>query len=59
MERLGWVESWWEDAWTDGPRRRFCKLTGDGADHARQALRQADEARARWRLRWAPATGIS
>ena len=44
LEGLGWLESWWEDAvpQEEGrPRRRYYKLTGDGAERARIALAQA------------------
>jgi DNA-binding PadR family transcriptional regulator len=42
LERVGWVESSWEDAdlsISDGrPRRRYYQLTKDGAEQARLAL---------------------
>jgi PadR family transcriptional regulator, regulatory protein PadR len=44
FERLGWLESRWEDAvpQEEGrPRRRYYKLTEDGAEQARIALAQA------------------
>ena len=44
LERLGWVESHWEDidARKEGrPRRRYYRLTEDGAEWARIALAQA------------------
>ena len=44
FEGLGWVESRWEDASPreEGrPRRRYYKLTEDGAEWARIALAQA------------------
>jgi PadR family transcriptional regulator len=44
LEGLGWLESRWED--TDPhqqgrPRRRYYRLTRDGAEHARIALANA------------------
>lgn len=44
LEGLGWVESYWEDIDTRAegrPRRRYYKLTEDGAERARIALAQA------------------
>jgi PadR family transcriptional regulator, regulatory protein PadR len=44
LERLGWLESHWEDAvpQEEGrPRRRYYRLTEDGAERARIALAQA------------------
>ena len=42
LERVGWVESSWEDAdlsISDGrPRRRYYQLTKNGAEQARLAL---------------------
>jgi PadR family transcriptional regulator PadR len=42
LERVGWVESNWEDpdlSISDGrPRRRYYQLTRDGAEQARRAL---------------------
>ncbi len=44
LERLGWLESQWEnvDPQEEGrPRRRYYRLTEDGAEWARIALAQA------------------
>jgi len=44
LEGLGWLKSQWEDAspQEEGrPRRRYYRLTEDGAEHARIALSQA------------------
>src|SRR5260370_13480285 len=44
LERLGWVESQWEDIDTHAegrPRRRYYRLTTDGAELARDALARA------------------
>jgi PadR family transcriptional regulator, regulatory protein PadR len=44
LQGLGWLESRWEDAvpQEEGrPRRRYYKLTEDGAERARIALAQA------------------
>jgi len=42
LERLGWVESSWEDPVrhvAEGrPRRRYYRITGEGAVHAPEAL---------------------
>jgi PadR family transcriptional regulator PadR len=49
LERLGWVESSWEeiDPHQQGrPRRRYYKLSPDGAERARNALTRATESRA-------------
>ncbi|MER6813581.1 helix-turn-helix transcriptional regulator [Spirillospora sp. NPDC000708] len=44
LERLGWLESHWEEvdpAEQGRPRRRYYRLTEDGAEHARIALAQS------------------
>jgi PadR family transcriptional regulator len=44
LERLGWLESRWEDidSHREGrPRRRYYRLTSDGAELARAALGRA------------------
>lgn len=45
LEGLGWLESFWEDdgnARAEGrPRRRYYRLTRDGAERAPAALRRA------------------
>src|ERR1700742_3591898 len=41
LERLGWLESHWEDVDpvpAGRPRRRYYRLTPDGTERARQAL---------------------
>jgi PadR family transcriptional regulator len=52
LEQLGWVESNWEDPATHvsqgRPRRRYYRLTDDGAEHARVALARV------WRPRRQP-----
>jgi len=41
LERSGWVESEWDDDDTrTGPRRRLYRLTSDGAEAARNTVRQ-------------------
>jgi PadR family transcriptional regulator, regulatory protein PadR len=51
LEQAGWVESCWEDPAThiaEGrPRRRYYRLTGQGAVQAAEALRRAERARTR------------
>jgi DNA-binding PadR family transcriptional regulator len=44
LERLGWLESRWEDidpVKEGRPKRRYYRLTPDGAEHARHALATA------------------
>ncbi|GAA0485423.1 hypothetical protein Ade02nite_08920 [Paractinoplanes deccanensis] len=44
LEKLGWLESHWEDidpAREGRPRRRYYRLSPDGAEHARTALDDA------------------
>jgi PadR family transcriptional regulator PadR len=60
LERLGWAESRWED--TDPqeegrPRRRYYRLTEDGAERARIALAQATTTGAALHLRARTAGG--
>lgn len=58
LERLGWLESWWEAVvpQEEGrPRRRYYRLTEDGAECARVALAQATTTTTALRLR--PADG--
>lgn len=49
LERLGWLESAWEEpevhASAGRPRRRYYKLTEDGAAKARLALQAAEASR--------------
>jgi DNA-binding PadR family transcriptional regulator len=49
LERVGWVESRWEDpdlSINDGrPRRRYYQLTTDGAEQAERALQDLAQAR--------------
>jgi DNA-binding PadR family transcriptional regulator len=44
LEKLGWLESRWEDidpAKEGRPKRRYYQLSPDGAEHARHALANA------------------
>jgi PadR family transcriptional regulator, regulatory protein PadR len=62
LERLGWLESHWEDAvpQEEGrPRRRYYRLTEDGAERARIALAQATTSTAALSLRTRPAGGLA
>lgn len=62
FEGLGWLESRWEDAvpHDEGrPRRRYYKLTEDGAERARIALAQATTSLATIGLRPRPASGLT
>jgi PadR family transcriptional regulator len=44
LERLGWLESWWEEVHSRAgrPRRRFYRLTEEGTRGATDALERAD-----------------
>ena len=60
LETIGWLESRWEDVdpVKEGrPRRRYYRLSRDGAEHARAALAQASKARAALR-RLRPGTAL-
>jgi PadR family transcriptional regulator PadR len=61
LEGLGWLESGWDDQLDSGPRRRYYRLTRDGAVSARQAVAEArSKARAgsaRWDSWSRPALG--
>lgn len=66
LEQAGWVESRWEDPGehvaAGRPRRRYYRLTGDGAEHARSALarvhRSRKQPRAGWDTPWPGIPGI-
>jgi PadR family transcriptional regulator PadR len=61
LENAEWLESWWEEAdprEQGRPRRRYYRLSEDGAVQARTALaRAAEKAAALRRLRPGTATG--
>lgn len=60
LEGLGWLESHWEDAVPQDegrPRRRYYRMTQDGAERARIALAQAATPVAALNLRPRPAGG--
>jgi PadR family transcriptional regulator, regulatory protein PadR len=62
FERLGWLESRWEDASPEEegrPRRRYYRLTEDGAERARIALAQAATSVSTLGLRARPAGGLT
>jgi PadR family transcriptional regulator, regulatory protein PadR len=62
FEALGWLESRWEDAspQEEGrPRRRYYRLTEDGAERARIAIAQAPTSVIEVSLRARPAGGLS
>jgi DNA-binding PadR family transcriptional regulator len=60
LERAGWVTSTWDDdAARPGPRRRMYVLTPDGAEAARDALRQAARRPVRTRRGWAAEPGAA
>ena len=62
LEGLGWLESHWEDIsprQEGRPRRRYYKLTDDGAERARIALAQATTPIATLGVRPRPATGTT
>ena len=59
LERFGWARSSWEDtdpATAGRPRRRYYRLTEDGAVLARSALAQANTSTAALRVRTAQST---
>ena len=59
FEGLGWLESRWEDIKPEDegrPRRRYYRLTEDGAERARIALAQATSSVSTLGLRVRPAT---
>src|SRR5215468_736249 len=62
LERMGWLESAWEDVdphQQGRPRRRYYRLTPDGAERARNALARAHASTAALtRLRPGPAGGV-
>jgi PadR family transcriptional regulator, regulatory protein PadR len=52
LERVGWVESRWEDVDPSDagrPARRYYRLTSSGAERAREALARADRVAPAWR----------
>ncbi|MFB9622837.1 PadR family transcriptional regulator [Nonomuraea helvata] len=65
LEQVGWVESRWEDPEThvtEGrPRRRYYRITADGAEQARDAVARAYRSRRQqapgWLNRPGPAGG--
>jgi PadR family transcriptional regulator, regulatory protein PadR len=62
LEGLGWAESRWEDtdpAAEGRPRRRYYKMTEDGAERARIALAGAATSATARRLRTRPAGGLA
>ncbi|MGH3798311.1 MAG: PadR family transcriptional regulator [Pseudonocardiaceae bacterium] len=62
LEGYGWLESRWEDVdprEKQRPRRRYYRLTPDGAELSRAALARADDSKARMkRPRLGPAGGV-
>lgn len=63
LERLGWIESSWEapsrHVAAGRPRRRYYRLSGDGAGQARAALARARGSRRRSRADLITGTGIA
>ena len=62
FERIGWLESSWEDdsPQEEGrPRRRYYRLTTDGAERARIAMAQAATAISALRVSARPAEGLA
>ncbi|MFG2957557.1 PadR family transcriptional regulator [Streptomyces sp. NPDC048291] len=67
LEQVGWVESTWEDPAVHEeagrPRRRFYRITEDGAERARDALARAYRTRKQplpgWAARPAADGGVS
>jgi len=62
LEGLGWLQSRWEDASPreEGrPRRRYYRLTEDGAEQARISMAQAATSVSTIGLRTRPAGGLA
>jgi DNA-binding PadR family transcriptional regulator len=62
FEKLGWLESRWEDAspHEEGrPRRRYYRLTEDGAERARIAMAEATTSISAIGLRVRPTGGLA
>lgn len=62
LEKLGWLESHWEDIKPEvegRPRRRYYRLTEDGAERARIALARATTSVSTLGLRARPAKGLA
>jgi len=62
FENLGWLESRWEDIKPQDegrPRRRYYRLTQDGAERARIALAQAATSISSISARTRPAGGVA
>jgi PadR family transcriptional regulator len=62
LEGLGWLQSRWEDASPreEGrPRRRYYRLTEDGAEQARISMAQATTSVSTIGLRTRPAGGLA
>jgi PadR family transcriptional regulator, regulatory protein PadR len=62
FENLGWLESRWEDIKPQDegrPRRRYYRLTQDGAERARIALAQARTSISSISARTRPAGGLA
>jgi DNA-binding PadR family transcriptional regulator len=63
LEQVGWVDSHWEDPGehvAEGrPRRRYYRLTDDGAALARAALARVDRARRKPRFGLVTGPGLS
>ena len=62
LEGLGWLQSRWEDASPreEGrPRRRYYRLTEDGAEQARISMAQATTSVSTIGLRTRPADGLA
>jgi PadR family transcriptional regulator, regulatory protein PadR len=62
FEGMGWLESRWEDIKPEDegrPRRRYYRLTQDGAEHARIALAQAATSVTTLGLSLRPAGGVA
>lgn len=62
LESFGWLESRWEDVTPQEegrPRRRYYRLTEDGAERARDALAQATVSITSLGVRLRPAGGLT
>ncbi|MGP3930032.1 PadR family transcriptional regulator [Nonomuraea sp. KM88] len=63
LEQIGWLESRWEDPETHvaqaRPRRRYYRITADGAEQARDAVARAYRARRQPAPGWLPQPGTA
>ncbi|TDD04436.1 PadR family transcriptional regulator [Nonomuraea deserti] len=63
LEQVGWLESRWEEPETHAgrarPRRRYYRITADGAEQASDAVARAYRARRQQAPAWLPRPGAA